>query len=220
MTAQGRSRTAGALAALLLPFALGGLSGCTPTFYVLQAAEGQLEILSERWPLVVVAEDLHWIDDATTELLHALMRRAQPARLFLLASCRPAESSRRAPRRGAALQRLIAESDVHLQLKPLSAADVKRYLSERFSPAPRGEQNAGLLDAMIEANWTVLMEDLASQASAQKAMQCGALDALRLQYQERRIRYVHEEIDRRIGAERIAPALRVPALLDAFIEKE
>ena len=73
---------------------------------------------------------------------------------------------------------------------------------------------------MVEANWSVLLEDLANQAAAQKSMQCGALDALRLQYQERRIRYVHEEIDRRIGAEHVPAALRVPALLDPFIEKE
>jgi hypothetical protein len=54
---------------------------------------------------------------------------------------------------------------------------------------------------------------------AQKAMACGAANVLRLQYQERRIRYVHEEIDRRIGADRIPAALRVPALLDPFVEE-
>jgi len=42
---------------------------------------------------------------------------------------------------------------------------------------------------------------------------------LRLQYQERRIRYVHEEIDRRIGGDRISPALRVPARLNDYIEE-
>ena len=94
------------------------------------------------------------------------------------------------------------------------------YRTHFFSPVARGEQTAGLLDAMIEANWRVLLEDLSSQAAAQKSMQCGALDVLRLQYQERRIRYVHEEIDRRIGAERIPPPLRVPALLDPFVDKE
>lgn len=94
------------------------------------------------------------------------------------------------------------------------------YVTHFFSPAARGPENAGLLDAVIEANWRVLLEDLASQMAAQKAMRCGALDVLRLQYQERRIRYVHEEIDRRIGADRIAAHLRVPALLDAFVEKE
>jgi hypothetical protein len=94
------------------------------------------------------------------------------------------------------------------------------YLAHFFAPIARSDETAAILDALIEANWRVLLEDLACQASAQKAMQCGALDRLRLQYQERRIRYVHEEIDRRIGAHRIPERLRVPALLDPFVEKE
>ncbi|HEX5064898.1 MAG TPA: aromatic ring-hydroxylating dioxygenase subunit alpha [Myxococcota bacterium] len=94
------------------------------------------------------------------------------------------------------------------------------YVTHFLAPVPRREDNAATLDAMIEVNWRVLLEDLASQTSAQKAMQCGALDRLRLQYQERRIRYVHEELDRRIGAQRIPAHLRVPPLLDAFVEKE
>jgi phenylpropionate dioxygenase-like ring-hydroxylating dioxygenase large terminal subunit len=94
------------------------------------------------------------------------------------------------------------------------------YLTHFFAPVARSEQTAAMLDGVIEVNWRVLLEDLASQTSAQKAMQCGALDRLRLQYQERRIRYVHEEIDRRIGAERIPASLRVPALLDRYVEKE
>ena len=94
------------------------------------------------------------------------------------------------------------------------------YVTHFFAPIARSEQTDALLDGVIDANWRVLLEDLASQTSAQKAMQCGALDRLRLQYQERRIRYVHEELDRRIGAQRIPEPLRVPALLDAFVEKE
>lgn len=94
------------------------------------------------------------------------------------------------------------------------------YTAHFFAPLARSEQTAGFLDAMIEANWRVLLEDLASQTAAQKAMQCGALDVLRLQYQERRIRYVHEEIDRRIGPDRVPAALRVPAVLDRYIEEQ
>jgi phenylpropionate dioxygenase-like ring-hydroxylating dioxygenase large terminal subunit len=93
------------------------------------------------------------------------------------------------------------------------------YVVHFFSPIARSDETAARIDAMLEGNWRVLLEDLASQTSAQKAMQCGALDVLRLQYQERRIRYVHEELDRRIGAERIPASLRVPPLLDAFVEK-
>ncbi|HVN39595.1 MAG TPA: aromatic ring-hydroxylating dioxygenase subunit alpha [Myxococcota bacterium] len=94
------------------------------------------------------------------------------------------------------------------------------YRTHFLSPVARGDANGATLDAVIDANWRVLLEDLASQTSAQKSMQCGALDVLRLQYQERRIRYVHEEIDRRIGADRIPTRLRVPPLLDAYVEKE
>jgi hypothetical protein len=65
----------------------------------------------------------------------------------------------------------------------------------------------------------VLLEDLAALGPAQKSMACGVTDVLRLQYQERRIRYVHEEIDRRIGPELVPEALRVPALLDDYIEE-
>jgi len=94
------------------------------------------------------------------------------------------------------------------------------YYTHFLSPAPRSGETSGRIDLMIEANWSVLLEDLAAQTAAQKSMQCGALDVLRLQYQERRIRYVHEEIDRRIGAERIPARLRAPALLDAYVDKE
>ncbi|MEX2207185.1 MAG: aromatic ring-hydroxylating dioxygenase subunit alpha [Myxococcota bacterium] len=94
------------------------------------------------------------------------------------------------------------------------------YYTHFVSPVPRTEETAASIDAFVAGNWSVLLEDLANQTAAQKAMQCGALERLRLQYQERRIRYVHEEIDRRIGAERVPERLRVPALLDAFVEKE
>ena len=55
------------------------------------------------------------------------------------------------------------------------------YAADFFAAAARSDANTGLLDALIEANWRVLLEDLASQANAQKSMQCGALDVLRLQ---------------------------------------
>ncbi len=93
------------------------------------------------------------------------------------------------------------------------------YSTHFLSPVPRTDENAAGIDRSVDANYGVLLEDLAALAPAQKAMACGAADVLRLQYQERRIRYVHEEIDRRIGPERIPAPLRVPALLDAYIEE-
>jgi phenylpropionate dioxygenase-like ring-hydroxylating dioxygenase large terminal subunit len=94
------------------------------------------------------------------------------------------------------------------------------YCTHFLSPVSRTEETAALLDRSIDANYAVLMEDLGALKAAQKSMACGATEVLRLQYQERRIRYVHEEIDRRIGPARIPQALRVPALLDDYIEKD
>lgn len=93
------------------------------------------------------------------------------------------------------------------------------YYTHFLSPVPRTDENAALIDGSVDGNYGVLLEDLAALAPAQKAMACGAADVLRLQYQERRIRYVHEEIDRRIGPERVPASLRVPALLDDYIEE-
>lgn len=93
------------------------------------------------------------------------------------------------------------------------------YCTHFLAPVPRSDETAQLLDRSVDANYAVLLEDLAALAPAQKAMACGAADVLRLQYQERRIRYVHEEIDRRIGPERVPEALRVPPLLDAYVEE-
>jgi hypothetical protein len=84
----------------------------------------------------------------------------------------------------------------------------------------RTDSTTQQIDASVEANWSVLLEDLGALGPAQKSMECGVTDVLRLQYQERRIRYVHEQIDRCIGSERVPEALRVPALLDSYVEKK
>ena len=101
---------------------------------------------------------------------------------------------------------------------PLSV-DRTAYYTHFLSAVPRTEETSERIDQSVNANYAVLMEDLAALVPAQKAMACGATDVLRLQYQERRIRYVHEEIDRRIGPERVPEALRVPALLDGYVEE-
>jgi len=93
------------------------------------------------------------------------------------------------------------------------------YYSHFLFAVPRSSENAALIDQSIDFTYAILLEDLAAIGPAQKSMACGATDVLRLQYQERRIRYVHEEIDRRIGPERVPAALRVPALLDDYVEE-
>jgi predicted ATPase len=48
-----------------------------------------LESITAETALLLVFEDLHWVDDSTVDLISALARRRSPAKLMLLATCRP-----------------------------------------------------------------------------------------------------------------------------------
>ena len=61
-------------------------------------------------------------------------------------------------------------------------------------------------------------EDTANLSSIQKSIESDGFREAKLNYQERRIYYLHEHIDRLIGAENVPDALRVPRLLDPYVE--
>ena len=59
-----------------------------------------LDAIGATAPVALVLEDLHWADDSTLDLLAALLRRRDPARLLVLGTYRPVgpRASRRSPR--------------------------------------------------------------------------------------------------------------------------
>jgi class 3 adenylate cyclase/tetratricopeptide (TPR) repeat protein len=73
---------------------------------------------SEQAPVVMMIEDLHWIDDASRELLESLVARLASARLMVLVTHRPED--RAAWRTRAALTQLV--------LRRLSDDDVRRIV--------------------------------------------------------------------------------------------
>ena len=64
----------------------------------------------------------------------------------------------------------------------------------------------------------ILDEDLQFAAAIQESVMSRGFSGVPLNYQERRIYHWHAELDRRIGTGRIPESLRVPPLLDAFVE--
>ena len=48
-------------------------------------------VLTERRPIVLVFDDLHWSDTATVEWLAYLARWQEPLRLLILGTYRPAD---------------------------------------------------------------------------------------------------------------------------------
>jgi len=64
----------------------------------------------------------------------------------------------------------------------------------------------------------VLDEDMMNLAPIQTSLNSGAFTGMQINYQERRIYWFHEEIDRRIGAQNIPEGLAVEQLLSDYIE--
>jgi predicted RecB family nuclease len=64
----------------------------------------------------------------------------------------------------------------------------------------------------------ILEEDTQFAEQIQESVESGAFSGISLNYQERRIYHWHEELDRRIGAHRIPPELRVQPVLEPWIK--
>jgi DNA-binding CsgD family transcriptional regulator/tetratricopeptide (TPR) repeat protein len=98
-----------------------------------RAVRSLLELLAERKPLVIALDDLHWGDDATIELLGALLRRPPEAAVLVIPAYRP----------GSAPPTLVAALAVPL----VSRIELDR-LSEAEAATLLGDLDAGALAAI------------------------------------------------------------------------
>ena len=98
------------------------------------------------------------------------------------------------------------------------AQDRTRYELYFVGAGPATEETQPIWDLLLGFNVKVIEEDIEAIRGMQRSLESGALEGLSLSYQERRIYQTHEEIDRRIGVERIPPSLRVTPVLGPWIE--
>ena len=98
-----------------------------------RAVRELLELLAVAQPLVLVLDDLHWADDASVELLGALLRRPPAAPVLLAIAARP----RQLPQRlAAALDRAERDGGLRrVELGALSAADAAALLGDDVNAA-------------------------------------------------------------------------------------
>jgi len=85
-------------------------------------------------------------------------------------------------------------------------------------PGETTEQENGWA-LLLELFDGVMDEDFRNLEPMQQSIASGALESIPLNYQERRIYHLHEEIDRQIGPEHVPEALRVEPLLEPFWER-
>ncbi len=92
-----------------------------------------VEALAADRPLVVWLEDLHWSDPATVDLVSAVARRTEPARLLVIATYRPVEVAIKDHPIGRLKRQLVVQKTAHeLALEPLGADAVESIISGRF----------------------------------------------------------------------------------------
>jgi DNA-binding NarL/FixJ family response regulator len=87
-----------------------------------RAVRTLLELLARERPLIVALDDLHWGDEASLELIAALVRRGPDAPLLLALAFRPGQ----APARLSAA--LAAPSVRRITLEPLTEAEATLFL--------------------------------------------------------------------------------------------
>lgn len=95
-----------------------------------------LDALAAERTLVLVIDDMHWIDGSSADALAYVAQRSTPARLLLLGSYRPADLRRRGGRLAVIVQRLLAARRAReIALDPLGSDDVASYLTRRLDGA-------------------------------------------------------------------------------------
>ncbi len=92
-----------------------------------------LEQFARDHPLILILEDLQWVDDSTLDLLSALARRRAPAKLMVLATYRPVE----AILSSSPLRRLKQDLLIHrlcheIALERLTEPQVEEFLLAQF----------------------------------------------------------------------------------------
>jgi DNA-binding winged helix-turn-helix (wHTH) protein/tetratricopeptide (TPR) repeat protein len=93
-----------------------------------------LESISLQRPLLLILEDLHWVDPSTVDLISAFARRREPAKVLLLGTYRPVDVLLSQSPLKTLKQDLLVRGLCHeVVLERLEESDVADYLAKNFS---------------------------------------------------------------------------------------
>ena len=126
--------------------------GATRDRMVREFCEAVEKLAAER-PLVMILEDLQWVDGSTLDLISALGRRRGAARLMLLATYRPVEvilsgSPLRLLKQDLLVHRLCQE----ISLERLTEGEVEQYLAGKFPGSGLPQLLAPLIHRRSDGN--------------------------------------------------------------------
>ncbi len=155
-----------------------------------RAMRGLLDVLAADRPLVVALDDLHWSDEASLDLVAALLRRGPDAPVLLALAFRPGQAPQRleaalaapgverialAPLSERAATELLADAGADARAIFRRAGGNPFYLEQLARVAPREDDGdadgAGGIPAAVAAS---LAEELAALTPAERALLSGA----------------------------------------------
>jgi DNA-binding winged helix-turn-helix (wHTH) protein len=126
--------------------------GATHERMLREISEALETITSER-PLLLILEDLHWADHSTVDLISALARRRQSAKLMLVGTYRPVELTLAAHPLKPLKQDLLVHHLCHeIALPALEEVEVAEYLAGQLGGAAVPEGLADLIYGRSEGN--------------------------------------------------------------------
>jgi DNA-binding winged helix-turn-helix (wHTH) protein/tetratricopeptide (TPR) repeat protein len=142
--------------------------GSTPGRMVREICEA-LEAMTAQGPLIMVLEDLHWVDNSTLDVISVLARRRVPAKLLLIATYRPADVLLFQGQLKTLKQDLLVHHLCHeITVERLEEADVAEYLAVAFADSDFPSGLAELIHHNSGGNalfMTGIVRDIAERGS-------------------------------------------------------
>jgi DNA-binding winged helix-turn-helix (wHTH) protein/tetratricopeptide (TPR) repeat protein len=124
-----------------------------------------LETFTTNVALVLILEDLHLVDHSTLDLISAIARRREPARLLVLATLRPADLIvSKSPLKTLKQDLLLHRLSNEILLERLNESDVENYLKGKFMAGDLPRGLAGLIHRHSDGNplfMTAMLDHLA-----------------------------------------------------------
>jgi DNA-binding winged helix-turn-helix (wHTH) protein len=177
-----------------------------------------LESITSENPVLLILEDIHWVDYATVDLLSAVARRRQPARLMLIGTYRPVDITLSDhPLKALKQDLLIHHLCQEIALQPLAESDVAEYLAAQAAgtSVPKGlseliyRHSEGNPLFMVAALEHLEQRGLISRSSGTWNLTL-PLDQIDLEVPDSLLQTIEARIDRLTSAERRVLELASP----------
>ena len=130
-----------------------------------------LETIASERPLLLVFEDLHWVDYSTVDLIAALARRRQSAKLMLIGTYRPADLALSDhPLKTLKRELVVHELGHEIALEPLETSEVAEYLATASEGAAVPEGLAELIHRRTEGNPLFMIATLKAHRAGERQL--------------------------------------------------